>query len=208
MNFLYSNLSFLLVSISFIPSLDLKIGFVFIVAFIFLLNQKLPGVLFLFHRMALTFDFKQVLTMFFCMNFLPIPSLSYFLLLWKVKPSELHMDMCSGWNAFLFSQTWQGQDPCSGNSLCLVQCYIQPSSSPSRHSWLTSGGLWYLLGLKGPCWSQWKNVNFLEWTLCWKLLSGTPNCFISTFLKKNLLKKDPSEYNCFHTLFSLALIRL
>lgn len=77
MNFLYSNLSFLLGSISFIPSLDLQVGFVFIVAFTSLPKEKLPGVLFLFHRMASTFDFEQVLTMFFCMTSLPIPSLIF-----------------------------------------------------------------------------------------------------------------------------------
>lgn len=38
------------------------------------------------------------------MDFLPIPPLSNFLLVWKVKPSEVHMDVCVGWNAFLFSQ--------------------------------------------------------------------------------------------------------
>lgn len=142
------------------------------------------------------------------MNFLPIPSLAYFLLVWKMKPSELHMDVCLAWNAFLSCWTWQDQDPCSsGSSLCLAQWFIRPSASSPRHSWLIPGGLCYLLGLTGPCWSQWKNASFLEWAVCWKWRFEPQSVlFQSSLKKKKILKKILQNRTVFMLFFSLALI--
>lgn len=142
------------------------------------------------------------------MNFLPIPSLAYFLLVWKMKPSELHMDVCLAWNAFLSCWTWAGsrslflrQQPVPSPVIYPAFCII-PKAQLTYSRWAVLPSRFDRSLLKSVEKCQ------LPWMSCvLKMTFWTPKCFISVFLKKKkILKKILQNRIVFMLFFSLALI--
>lgn len=123
------------------------------------------------------------------MDFLPIPSLifssslesealrtMYGYVFW-LECFPLRLDLAG--SRFLFLR----QQPMSSPVIYPTFCII-PRAQLTYSRWAVPSSRFEMPLLKSE-----KNASFLEWTLCWKLLFGTPNSFISTFLLKNLNKK-------------------
>lgn len=140
------------------------------------------------------------------MDFLPIPSLifssslesealrtMYGYVFW-LECFSLRLDLAG--SRFLFLR----QQPMSSPVIYPTFCII-PRAQLTYSRWAVPSSRFEMPLLKSE-----KNTSFLEWTLCWKLLFGTPNSFISTFLLKNLNQKKKKGF--FRIVFILSVLLL